>query len=74
MGMAWLLGGLQSAFSYLAFDIVYHICEELPDPRKEAPKVVNMTIVVGGVSGLLIILACLFAVEDIESLLATDYG
>jgi amino acid transporter len=74
MAIAWLLGVLQSAFSFLGFDIVYHISEEMPNPRREGPKVVNMTILVGGISGFMILLAMLFAVNDIEALLGTTYG
>jgi choline transport protein len=74
MVIAWLLGILQSAFSFLGFDIVYHISEELPNPRREGPKVVNMTIIVGGFSGILVTLAMLFSVSDIEAVLGTAYA
>lgn len=74
MVIAWLIGTLQAAFSFLGFDLVYHISEEMPNPRREAPRVVNMTIVIGGISGILVTLAMLFAVGDIETLLGTEYG
>lgn len=74
MVIAWLIGTLQAAFSFLGFDLVYHISEEMPNPRREAPRVVNMTIVIGGISGSLVTLAMLFAVQDIDSLLGSEYG
>jgi len=74
MVIAWLLGILQAAFSFLGFDLVYHISEEMPSPRREGPKVVNMTILIGGISGVLVTLAMLFAVPDVEAILATPLG
>lgn len=72
--IAWLIGILQSAFSFLGFDLVYHISEEMPNPRKEAPKIVNMSIIIGGISSIIVTLAMLFAITDIEAILATPYG
>lgn len=71
MAMAWLLGILQSAFSFVGFDIIYHISEEMPNPRREGPKIVNLTIIIGGFSGLLVLLAMLFSVSDVDELLLT---
>lgn len=72
--IAWLLGLLQSAFAYLGFDLVYHISEEMRDPKRQAPRAVNWTIMISAVSGMAVLLAMLFCIADIESVLSTAYG
>jgi len=72
--IAWLLGLLQSAFAYLGFDIVYHISEEMRDPKRQAPRAVNWTIIISAVSGMAVLLSMLFCIADIESVLSTAYG
>jgi choline transport protein len=74
MVIPWLLGLLQSAFSFIGIDIVFHISEEMPRPEVEGPKVLNMTIIVGGISGLIILLSMLFAIDDLDAMLSTVYG
>jgi choline transport protein len=70
----WLLGLLQSAFSFIGIDIVFHISEEMPRPEVEGPKILNLTIIVGGISGIVILLSMLFAIDDLEAILGTVYG
>jgi choline transport protein len=72
--IAWLLGLLQSAFAYLGFDLVYHVSEEMRDPRKQAPRAVNWTIIISAVSGMAVLLAMLFCISDLETTLSTRYG
>jgi choline transport protein len=71
--IAWLLGLLQSAFAFLGFDLIYHISEEMPNPSIHAPKAVNSTIAVSAVSGMAVLLAILFCIPDLESVLSTSY-
>jgi choline transport protein len=70
----WLLGLLQSAFSFIGVDVVFHISEEMPRADVEGPKILNMTIVIGGISGLFILLSMLFAIDDLEAILDSVYG
>lgn len=74
MVIPWLLGLLQSSFSFIGVDIVFHISEEMPRPDIEGPKVLNMTIIVGGVTGLVVLLSMLFAINDLEAILGSIYG
>lgn len=74
IGLAWLLGLLQSAFAFVGFDITIHISEEMPNPGKEGPKLMLLTIIIGGVSGLLVLLCMLFCISDIDAVLGSIYG
>ncbi len=49
-GVAWTLGLLQSALSLTAFDVVLHMTEEMPNPRRDAPRALIYAIAVGGVT------------------------
>lgn len=47
-GVAWILGLLQSALSLIGYDVVMHMTEEMPTPRKDAPQAILLSILVGG--------------------------
>jgi choline transport protein len=49
-GMAWILGLLQSALSLIAFDVVLHMTEEMPNPSRDAPRAMMYSIVIGGIT------------------------
>ncbi|KAJ6787247.1 hypothetical protein PWT90_06825 [Aphanocladium album] len=68
-GIAWILGLLQSALSLTAFDVVLHMTEEMPNPRRDAPRALIYAIAVGGVTGLLLTLVILFCLADPTSIL-----
>ncbi|CAG9945859.1 unnamed protein product [Clonostachys rosea f. rosea IK726] len=70
-GTAWMLGLLQSALSFVGFDAVAHMTEEMPRPTKDAPQAMVASIMVGGVTGIVFILVMLFCAVDIDGLLAS---
>ncbi|CAH0036714.1 unnamed protein product [Clonostachys rhizophaga] len=70
-GTAWMLGLLQSALSFIGFDAVAHMTEEMPRPTKDAPQAMVASIMVGGVTGIVFILVMLFCAVDIDGLLAS---
>lgn len=47
-GVAWMLGLLQSALSLIGYDVVMHMTEEMPRPRRDAPQAILLSIIVGG--------------------------
>jgi len=47
-GMAFILGLLQSTLGLTAFDAASHMVEEMPNPAKNAPKVMVLAIGLGG--------------------------
>jgi choline transport protein len=73
-GMAWILGLLQSALSLIAFDVVLHMTEEMPNPSRDAPRAMMYSIVIGGITGLAFILVILFCLVDAETILSTPTG
>ncbi|WVW83085.1 hypothetical protein I302_105103 [Kwoniella bestiolae CBS 10118] len=73
MVIAWLLGLLQSAFAYLGFDVIYHISEEMPNPKKDGPKAVLWTIIISALSGMAVLLAMLFCITDVDHVMSTPY-
>lgn len=52
-GVAWILGLLQSALSLIGYDVIMHMTEEMPRPRKDAPIAILLSIIVGGVTYVL---------------------
>jgi amino acid transporter len=49
-GISWILGLLQSALSLIAFDVVLHMTEEMPNPTRDCPRALIYAIAVGGVT------------------------
>lgn len=49
-GVSWILGLLQSALSLIAFDVVLHMAEEMPNPKRDCPRALVYSIAVGGVT------------------------
>lgn len=73
-GIAWMLGLLQSALSLIGYDVVMHMTEEMPTPRKDAPQAILLSILVGGTTGTAFILVMLFSLTDPETVFATKTG
>lgn len=49
-GISWILGLLQSALSLTAFDVVLHMTEEMPNPRRDSPRALIYAVGVGGIT------------------------
>ncbi|KAL3954512.1 hypothetical protein ACCO45_010075 [Purpureocillium lilacinum] len=58
-GTAWLLGLLQGGLSFTAFDAVAHLVEEMPHPRRDCPRTMVLSIVLGLITTLMKSLAAL---------------
>lgn len=65
-GVAFLIGisGVNWGFSCL--DALTHLSEEIPEPRKNIPRALLVTVTIGSITGLLIIFAIFFAAYDME--------
>ncbi|KAF9768445.1 hypothetical protein IL306_014265 [Fusarium sp. DS 682] len=70
-GTAWMLGLLQSALSFIGWDAVAHMTEEMPRPSKDAPQAMVAAVLVGGVTGIVFIIVMLFCFVDLELLLSS---
>ncbi|KAM4055891.1 amino acid permease [Hirsutella rhossiliensis] len=72
--VTWFLGLVQSAYGLTAFDSVIHMVEEIPAPRRNAPRTMYLAVVCGALSGFLFMLVCLFCIQDLERLLSPPSG
>ncbi|KAL2207051.1 amino acid transporter [Sarocladium strictum] len=73
-GVAWILGLLQSVLSLVGIDVVLHMSEEMPNPSRDAPRAMMVTIAVGAVTGVGFILTMLFCLTDLDAILASPTG
>ncbi|KAJ6152356.1 hypothetical protein N7497_006675 [Penicillium chrysogenum] len=65
-GVVWFTGLVQAAYGLTAFDSVIHMVEEIPAPRKNAPRVIWMAVLFGAVTGFIFMVVCLFCIQDVE--------
>ncbi|KYK57624.1 hypothetical protein DCS_04636 [Drechmeria coniospora] len=73
-GVTWFLGLVQSAYGLTAFDSVIHMVEEIPAPRRNAPRTMYLAVLFGALSGFLFMVVCLFCIQDLERLLSPPTG
>ncbi|CRK13279.1 hypothetical protein BN1708_010728 [Verticillium longisporum] len=73
-GVTWVVGLIQSAYGLTAFDAVIHMVEEMPSPRRNAPKAMYLAVVCGAASGFIFMLATLFSIQDFDTALNTPTG
>ncbi|GMK58357.1 hypothetical protein CspeluHIS016_0503890 [Cutaneotrichosporon spelunceum] len=60
--VAFLIGMLQSTLTTSSFDAVTHLVEEMPDPARNAPMIMVLAPITGGVTAwpfMLVLLLCL---------------
>ncbi|KAH7148219.1 amino acid/polyamine transporter I [Dactylonectria macrodidyma] len=65
-GVAFFIGLNGANWSFSCLDVIVHIADEIPQARTNAPKALMWTIIVGFASGMLIILAILVNLPDID--------
>lgn len=46
--------------------------EEIPAPRRNAPKAMWLAVVTGAISGFIFMLVCLFCIQDLDAVLNSD--
>lgn len=63
---------LQAAYGLTAFDSVIHMVEEIPAPRRNAPRAMWLAVVTGATSGFIFMLVCLFCIQDLDSVVSSD--
>lgn len=71
-GVVWFTGLVQAAYGLTAFDSVIHMVEELPSPRRNAPKVMYLSILFGAVTGFIFMMVCLFCIQDVSKEVNAD--
>lgn len=65
-GVVWFTGLVQAAYGLTAFDSVIHMVEEIPAPRRNAPRVIWMAVSFGALTGFIFMVVCLFCIQDVN--------
>lgn len=62
------------SYGLTAFDAVIHMVEEIPAPRKNAPKVIYFAVISGAISGFILMVVCLFCIQEVRSVIDAPSG
>ncbi|KAJ5610252.1 hypothetical protein N7510_006971 [Penicillium lagena] len=73
-GVVWFMGLVQAAYGLTAFDAVIHLVEEIPSPRKNAPKVIYLAVLSGAASGFILMIVCLFCIQKVKQVINSPSG
>ncbi|KAJ6164265.1 hypothetical protein N7470_002937 [Penicillium chermesinum] len=73
-GVVWFIGLVQAAYGLTAFDAVIHMVEEIPAPRKNAPKVIYLAVLSGAASGFVLMMVCLFCIQKLDKVIDSPTG
>ncbi|KZF21705.1 GABA permease [Xylona heveae TC161] len=71
---AALIGILQSAFGMCCYDAPSHMIEEMRDGRKQAPRAIILSVVIGCFTGFVFLIAICFCIKDLASTGETSTG
>ncbi|KAJ5624807.1 hypothetical protein N7510_001116 [Penicillium lagena] len=71
-GVVWFTGLVQAAYGLTAFDSVIHMVEEIPAPRRNAPRIIWMAVLFGAVTGFIFMVVCLFCIQNVKEVLNAD--
>ncbi|KAG9237019.1 amino acid/polyamine transporter I [Amylocarpus encephaloides] len=69
--MAGIIGILQPAFGMCCYDAPAHMCEELKDASKQAPRAIVMSVCIGAVTGFIFLVSVCFCIGDITTVAET---
>ncbi|RAK96059.1 putative amino acid permease family protein [Aspergillus ibericus CBS 121593] len=73
-GVVWFTGLVQAAYGLTAFDAVIHMVEEIPAPRRNAPKVMWLSVLMGAITGFIFMVVCLFCIQDVNEVINSPTG
>ncbi|KAF7556569.1 hypothetical protein G7Z17_g1304 [Cylindrodendrum hubeiense] len=73
-GVTWFMGLLQAAYGLTAFDSAIHLVEEIPAPRKNIPRVIYSSVIMGAITGFIFMVVCLFCIQDLDVILDPPTG
>ncbi|KAL8867156.1 MAG: hypothetical protein Q9174_005841, partial [Haloplaca sp. 1 TL-2023] len=72
-GFVFLLGMLNGAFSVGTPDLLSHLAEEVHHPSRNIPKAILAQFTFGFLSGLFYVIAILYGITDLDSVLESTY-
>lgn len=73
-GVTFFVGLVQAAYGLTAFDSAIHLVEEIPQPRKNVPRVVWLSVLLGAITGFIFMVICLFSIQDLENVIDPTTG
>lgn len=73
-GFAFILAISNAVYAFLGTDCGAHLCEEIRDPAKNAPKIILYPILIGLVTAWPFACACMYSITDVEAVLNTPSG
>src|SRR5271170_3948088 len=73
-GVAWCLGLLTTSYGFVGYDAAAHMSEEMKNAARDVPRAMVGSVVISGILTFPYIIALLFAVGDIDDLLASPTG
>ncbi len=69
---AFFAAAIIGVYQYYGFEACGDVAEEVPDPTREIPKAMRMTIYIGGAASILVCLSLLLAVKDFGAIISGD--
>ena len=66
---AFFAAAIIGVYQYYGFEACGDVAEEVPDPTREIPKAMRMTIYIGGAASILVCLSLLLAVKDFGAII-----
>lgn len=72
-GFVFLAGMLNGAYAVGTPDCVSHLAEEIPRPRRNVPLAIAAQMVIGFVTAFFYMIAILYAISNIDDVLAAPY-
>jgi choline transport protein len=73
-GWAFTLAVGNAVFSYLGSDCGAHMCEEIPNPGKNVPKVILFPLAMGLLTAFPFTIALMYSITDVSAVLNTATG
>jgi choline transport protein len=73
-GWSFMLAVGNAVYSYLGSDCGAHLCEEIPNPSKNVPKVILMPLAMGMLTTVPFLAALLYCCKDLDAILSTATG
>ncbi|PYH97068.1 putative choline transporter Hnm1 [Aspergillus ellipticus CBS 707.79] len=73
-GICFITGLVNPLYSLGGLDGITHITEEMPNPSRNAPLAIGITIAIAFTTGLTYLIALMFSVQDYSALSTTNTG
>ncbi|RDW88297.1 hypothetical protein BP6252_00329 [Coleophoma cylindrospora] len=64
---AWLLGVVNAMYAFGATDAAIHIAEEMKEPGKRLPQIMNLTMLIGLITTLPLVMVMMFGLRDLAA-------